>query len=372
MTDKNKSILSSSAFVVYIFLFLGMLFSETNAEEKIKIGVAVPLTGVAAAYGTDIKNALEFANKRIANSEYELIVEDDHCIDKDAVGVAHKLVSVDKVKYVLGFGCSGTVLAAAPVYDSAKVVIIASGTGAPAITFAGDYIFRTKPTLNFAGQLLAEDMAKKFKKVAILSEETAYCLGIADAVTKSAAKLNLEVINETYLSGTDDFRTILLRLKSKGVEGIFLNTQAEPGMVDLYQQFKTLNWNAQVYGTFTPGSAAFLSALGEKADGIIYADMAFNDLMLDENGRKLVSDFEKEYGKIKSAEHFLSLSLISFSTLNEAIQSKKDVKEYLYNTKFNNLVVGGYSFDKNGDVVSDKLNYVLKTVKNGGVVTYSN
>ncbi len=339
------------------------------AEEKIKIGVAVPLSGVGAAYGTDIKNALVFANQRIASSAYELIIEDDQCLDREAVAVAHKLIDLDKVKYALGFGCSGTVLASAPVYEAAKVPVIASGAGAPAITFAGDYIFRTKPSLNIAAELLAKEFASKFKKVAAITEETAYCQGLISAITTSSAKLNVEVLNENYLPGTEDFRTLLLKLRAKGVEAIFLNPQGEPGMITLFKQFRALDWKVPVYGTFSPGSPAFISAFGEQADGIVYADLQFNDAMLNEEGRQLYAEFEKEYGKAKSAEHFGALSLVSFSALHEAIKSGKDVKSYLYEHKFTDLVPG-YSFDSNGDVVSDKVTYVLKTLKHATPVAY--
>ena len=199
-------------------LSCAVLCRNADAEKRIKIGVSVPLSGAGAAYGTDIKNALLYANKHLANSAYDLVIEDDRCTDKDAVTIAHKLVDIDKVDYMLGFGCSGTVLASAPVYEKAKIVVIASGTGAPLITEAGDYIFRTKPTLTIAADVLARDMASKFKKVGILTEETAYCKGLTDAVMKTAATLNLEVLNESYLPNTEDFKTMLLKLKAKGVE----------------------------------------------------------------------------------------------------------------------------------------------------------
>lgn len=350
----------------FLLLIITTIFFsfDSKAEEKIKIGVSVPLSGAAAAYGTDIKNALIFANQRMFNSAYELIIEDDQCVDKEAVSVAHKLVDIDKVKYMLGFGCSGTVLAAAPVYERAKVVSIASGTGAPAITNAGDYIFRTKPSLNLAAVLLASDMAKKFKKVGVITEETAYCQGLTDATVKAAGPQNLELLNENYLSGTEDFRTLLLKLKSKGVEAIFLNPQGEPTMINLYKQFLALDWKIPVYGTFIPGSPAFLDAVGKVGEGIIYADLQFNSKMLNQHGIELYSEFENEYGKAKSGEHFVALSLVSFSALNEAIHSGKDVKQFLYDHKFTDLV-DGYSFDKNGDVVSDKVTYALKVIKDG-------
>lgn len=358
-------------YLQFIFIVL-TLFTPfaIHADQKIKIGISVPLTGAGAAYGNDIKNALIFANQKIANSKYQLVIEDDQCSNKETVTVAHKLVDVEKVKYVLGYGCSGTLLAAAPVYEQAKVTVIASGTGAPAITNAGDYIFRTKPSLTYAADLLAKDMAAKYKRIGVITEETDYCQGLTQAIMGAAGKLGVEILNENYLSGSQDFRSILLKLKSRDIEAIFLNPQGESGMIDLYKQFKELSWNVPVYGTFIPGGATFTSAFGPTADGIIYADVQFNSEMLDSKGRGLYSEFEKEYGKAKAAEHFGALTLVAFSALDEALKSGKDPKEFLYNSKFHDLVQD-YSFDKNGDVVSDKIVYALKTIKDGAPITYS-
>jgi len=358
-----------STLALSILVSANLIPTLAQAEPKIKIGISVPLTGDAAAYGTDIKNALVFANQRLFNSQYELVIEDDQCSDREAVSVAHKLVSVDKVNYMLGFGCSGTVLASAPVYNKAKVLVIASGTGAPAITLAGDYIFRTKPSLLIAANLLAKEMSKKYKKVGIISEETAYCQGLADATAKSVEKLKVEIMRQDFHSSSDDFRTMLLKLKAHGVEAIFLNPQGEPGFINMFKQLRSLGWKAPIYGTFLPGTPSFINEFGNKSDGIIYADLQFNDQMLNKQGIKLFADFEKEYGKVKSAEHYAALSIVAFSALNKAIHSGQDAKNFLYKNTFDELV-DGFSFDENGDVVSDKLTYALKTLKSGAATLY--
>ena len=370
-TPKLKNLIFS-----FLLLFIlqqlsfNFFFNQTaTAQQKIKIGVSVPLTGAGASYGNDIKNALIFANKNLANSEYELVFADDQCSNREAVTVAHRLINVDKVKYMQGFGCSGTVIATAPVYNDAKVIVIASGTGAPAITSAGDYIFRTKPSLTYAADVIVKDMAKKYKKIGIITEETDYCQGLTQAISNTGKNLGIEIINENFLSGNQDFRTTLVKLKSKGVDALFLNPQGESGLVDLYKQLSEIAWEVPLYGTFLPGGETFIKKFGSKADGIIYADVEFNSKMLNSTGQKLYTQFESEYGKAKAAEHFGALTLVAFNTIHNAIKSNQDVKDYLYKTTFNELV-DQYSFDKNGDVLSDKITYVLKTLKEGHPAEY--
>jgi branched-chain amino acid transport system substrate-binding protein len=336
-----------------------------EAEERIKIGVSTALSGNAASYGTDIKNALVFANETLGENRYELLIEDDQCIDREAVSIANKFVHVDKVKYVLGFGCSGAVLAAAPIYERAGVVVIASGTGAPAISQAGDFIFRTKPSLNLAAKVLQESISSQSNSVGIVTEETAYCQGLTDSVLKLAANNRLVATNENYAPQTTDFRTTLLRLKKSGVGAVFLNPQAEPGFSLIFKQLKELNWHVPVYGNFFPGSPSFLNTFGKKGDGVLFTDLAFNDQYLNARGVALIKGFEAKFGKPQSAEHFVTLSILAFQSLHQAVQSGAKVKDYLYQHTFRELVEGGYTFDENGDIRGERLGYVLKVVRDG-------
>jgi branched-chain amino acid transport system substrate-binding protein len=349
--------------LVFIVALNILVSSYSLAETKIKIGVSVPLTGNAASYGNDVKNGLIFANQYLGNSKYELVIEDDQCNNKEAVVVAQKFVSAG-IKYVLGFGCSGSILAAAPVYEANKILVIASGTGAPAITNAGDYIFRTKPSLIIAAEKLATNNAQKYKKVGVITEETAYCTGLTSEFIKASQLKGLEVIGENFLPGTTDFRSILLRLKSKKIESLFLNTQDEVGLATVYKQLLDMNFKISVYGNFHPGSPVFLNEFRVQADGIIFADSPFNADQLNERGLKIYGQYEKDFGPAKSGEHFITLSYLAFSTLDEALNSGLDPKTYLYEHSFQGIV-DGYSFDKNGDIVSDKVTYVLKTIKDG-------
>lgn len=356
-------------FITTLLIVISSFGIKPANAEKLKIGVSVPLTGKAASYGTDVKNGLLFANKYLANNAYELIIEDDQCSDKEAVNVAHKLVSIDHVKYVLGFGCSGTVLASAPIYEKAKVIVIASGTGAPNITNAGDYVFRTKPTLNIAGQKLYQDAAAKFKIFGAITEETAYCQGLTNAFMEAGKFGSLSILNENFLPGTTDFRSILTRLKSKKIEALFINTQGEEDLISIFKLAKSLNLSIPIYATFHPSSIAFLNAFKEKADGVIFADTPFNKDMLNEKGLEIYSQYEKEYGPAKSGEHFVTLSYIAFVTLHEAIKSGEVIKDFLYKNKFNSIS-GEYSFDQNGDIVSDKITYILKIIAHGKPINY--
>lgn len=347
-------------------------WSVAAADEPIRIGVSVPLSGEGAGYGADIKNGLLFAAEKLAPGKYQLIIEDDQCSEKGAVTVAHKLIHIDKVKYVLGFGCSGALLGAAPVYERAKVLVIASATGAPAISHAGDYIFRTIPSLNVAAEKLYRHVGSIGEKVGILSEQTAYCQGLKDAFTARNNTGVLEIITEDYLPETTDFRTQLAKLKTAGVETLFINPQSEAGLVTIVKQLQALNWKPALLSAYYPGSPVYLEAFGKGGDGIVYADLPFSEQMLNASGLRLLQEFVTRYGVAKSGEFNVTLSYLAFAALHQALSSgaaaADEVKDYLYSQKFTGIV-DGYGFDPQGDVVSDKITFVLKQIKDGKPVS---
>ncbi len=344
---------------------LGLFFSTlAHAGPRIKIGVSLPLSGGAAGEGKDLQQILKFANENLANDAYDFVFEDDKCSNKDAVTIAQKFVSIDKVRYVLGYACSGAFLAAAPIFEKAGVVAFGLATGAPEISAAGEHIFRTIPSLEVAGQGLAGHAAKRFKRIAIFSEETAYCQGLADAFERHNTTGTLKVERISYLPDTADFRSFFLKLSSQGNEAIFLNPQDEQGMIRLYRQFLESGWKVPVYAAYYPGFTEFKKIFGEKADGIVFADLPFIDSTLNQKSAPLYEKYIQEHGRPQSSEFYFVTGLAAFDALHAAISSKEDISHFLYSHHFSGMF-GEYRFDANGDVVGDKLSFVLKTLRGG-------
>ena len=74
-----------------------------SAADPVKIGVAVPLTGAAASYGTDTRLGAEAAADRInaaggilGGRKIELVFEDDKGTPQGGVAAVQKLISVNR------------------------------------------------------------------------------------------------------------------------------------------------------------------------------------------------------------------------------------------------------------------------------------
>src|SRR3972149_11200504 len=100
--------------VVALFYFL----QQKNAPEVIKIGVIQPLTGELANFGKTVVNGIQLAvddYKDSVTEKIQLIIEDSKGEPNSSVSAFNKLMSIDKVKFVIGDLTSSSTLAIAPI-----------------------------------------------------------------------------------------------------------------------------------------------------------------------------------------------------------------------------------------------------------------
>lgn len=355
-------------FALVLFILIPLTASSTPGKQaldtgkKIKIGVSTALSGGGATYGMDLRDALLFAVEKLGGDRYELIFEDDKCDGKTAVSVANKFVHVDKVDYVFGYACSSAALAALPILERAKIPVMITCASSPKIADAGDFVFRTFPSDLFAAKRLHDHLLKKHKLVAMISEETDYSQDLKEAFLHASNKSDLEVIEENYLPNTPDFKPILLKLKSKKPEGIFVNAQTEASSATIVDQMKELKWNVPVYNAYWGGSPAFLELAKQNAEGIEFADTPSLDQLLNEDGKKVFEEFQAKYPKPRSIEAIFATTFEGFRALDSAIQSGEDLRAFLYKQDFEGIV-GKYSFDSKGEI--EGLSFMMKKIVNG-------
>lgn len=347
---------------------VGIIFSLSTrclADEAIKVGVSIPLAGEAAEASQDVRNGIEFASDLLAPGKYQFIYEDDKCSGLGATAAAHKFIDVDKVKYVIGHACSGALLAAAPIYESAKVIVIATGTSATSITNAGNYIFRVVPSDADSAQMLYKFVSSRHKHLGIVSEETEYCLGFSKAFEDENKSGKLKLSFETFPPFTRDFKSLLVRLRGKKVDGLFLNPQTEAVLIPLVKEIRDMKWDVPIYAIYYPAAPSFLNAAGSGADGIIYIDFRDPQYVVTGKGLELYHEYLQKYGALKSVPAYFFLAFNNFVALNAAVQKGGDVKKNLYEMEFESPLGMKFRFDKNGDYESDTRLKVFRVIRGG-------
>lgn len=373
--------------VAVVFAGCAQVFDEEAKEEgavtepkgePVTIGVMLPLSGEGAAYGLPGQRVLQIAAKDInaaggiGGRPVNLEFDDGGCDSDPANKAINSLISVKKVKVVIGGFCSSETLAAAPVVEQNKVVLLSPGSSSPKITTAGDFVFRNYPSDSAQGQLFAEYASKKgYKKVGLLVEEQPYTEGIADAFSGSYKALGGESVVEKFAKDASDFRTQITKLQAAGVDLYFVDMQA-PTKADII--VKQL-FEAGVKGPIFLNDVAIGSVeevVKKHAgylEGSIGAEVPYD---------KAHPDLPKLQAAYKAMANGEELPYLSYMTptydslwiIKEAIEKVGEdavkIKDYLYTVKGRKGLAGTLSFDENGDPSKD-YRHVLRVVKNGAV-----
>ncbi|AYQ28604.1 MULTISPECIES: branched-chain amino acid ABC transporter substrate-binding protein [unclassified Polaromonas] len=225
----------SSGYCVKSVLSVLAVVSATSAlaQDKVKIGIAGPLSGPAAHYGKDNERGAQLAIEDLNASQFkiggkavrfELVSEDDQADPKQGTAVAQKLVD-DKVNGVVGHNNSGTTIPAARIYSEAGLPHITPAASNPKLTQLGyKTTFRTIAHDGMIGSALAVYAATKLKlrNVALIDDRTAYGQGLADEFEKTFKSLGGTVVAREFTNDkATDFSPILTTIKGKRAQAIF-------------------------------------------------------------------------------------------------------------------------------------------------------
>ncbi|MDI6601021.1 MAG: ABC transporter substrate-binding protein [Thermoanaerobacteraceae bacterium] len=347
-----------------------------SGEETIKIGFFAPVTGPAAADGESALNSAKLAVETINNAggilgkKIELVDYDDNFKAEQAVSIAQKLTTSDKVVAVVSGSYSNPTRAAAPVYQQAKIPMVSAYAEHPDITKAGDYIFRQSFVGPIQGRAGAEVAVKKLgaKKIAVLQVDNDFGASLVEGFKERVAKLGGEVISvDTFQLGEKEFTPLLTKIKNENPDLIYMVAYAVEGS-QIVRQMKQLNMTVQLLGTEgIDATKEFFGVLGKDVEGLVFTTNLNRD-----DTRKVTQDYIKNYTeKYGFAPDMVGASVYdSFMVLAEAIklsgQATPDaIKDGMYKIHDFDAVTGVItSYNKLGEVIKP---VQVQTVKNGEI-----
>jgi len=268
-----RNILFNTAAIAALSLGLG----TAAAQAQIKIGVAGPLTGSNAAFGTQLKTGGDLAVADINAAGGVLgqkLVEisvDDACDPKQAVTAANTLVS-DGVVMVDGHFCSASSIPASKVYTDNGVLQISPASTNPKYTDEGSaFTFRVCGRDDQQGKVAAEYIAKHFPgaKIAVLDDNSTYGKGIADQVRMNLAKLDVPVAyNTSYTAGDKDYSALISRMKQAGITLVYIGGYyADSGLI--MRESADQGFTPQFFSEDAAVTSALWQVAGPTAEGML-------------------------------------------------------------------------------------------------------
>ena len=335
-------------------------------------GITGPTAKYAAQSGAILAEEEINAFGGIDGRAFKLIYEDGQGNSLKAVNSANKLITQDKVKYIVGGHCSPESVPITSIAEKYKVIMLAAITSTPKLTNAGDFVFRITALSTTGVELLFPFAQKesKEKKYAVLFEETDYAVPLAERFRDLAAESgNPPVFYESYLPNEVDFRSLLLKLKSSQADSLYLSIQSPDAAVVILQQLNDLNIDLKIYGNELAGHAVkFIKGSKKSAEGLVFAEPLF-DLQ-----SPATSDFIKHYNKrfntkelpygIWTAEAYDAVKVMA-AAIQKCGSETEQVKKCLYQTENFSGASGLITINSYGDGVRQ---YALKKVINSEIV----
>jgi branched-chain amino acid transport system substrate-binding protein len=206
----------------------------TNAPDRssIKIGYFGDLSGPTFNFGQSAINGVLLAADEINQDggidgrKIDVVIDDDRGSPERAATLTGKLIEEDKVVAIIAGGTSSNSRAAAPKAQSARIPLISPSSTDPAVTQAGDYIFRACFTDAFQAEVMAKFAVNtlKAKKAAILFDfNSTYSRGLTDYFELSFAKLGGQIVGKlSYTQGDADFKGQLSAIQIAAPDVIYI------------------------------------------------------------------------------------------------------------------------------------------------------
>src|SRR5476649_663444 len=258
---------------------LALVSSGAAAQETVKVGLVLPMTGQQASTGKQIDAAVKLYQAQhgnmVAGKKIEVILKDDTTVPDITKRLATELVTNDKVAFLAGFGVTPSAMSTAPVATQAKVPEIVMAAGTSSITEASPFIARTSFTLAQSSEPMAAWAFKNgIKKVVTLVSD--YGPGI-DAEKSFSDKFKADggtiVENLRIPMRSPDFSPVLQKVADAKPDALFVFVPSGTG-AQFVKQFVERGLDKSDVKLIATGDVTDddqLNGMGEAVVGVINA-----------------------------------------------------------------------------------------------------
>ena len=344
--------------------------AAVQAAGEVKIGLSAPLTGDWAEYGSDFKRAvtmvIDKANREggINGKKLELVIADSRGDAKESVLIAEKFVADPAVIAQIGDFSSSSTMAAAPVYEQAKMVQISPTASHQDWTKKGEYMFRVVATLGYEGPYNARwavnDLKKK--KIATIYINNDWGVDANKYFVGEAKKLGAEIVaEEAFTPGEKDFSAIISKLKRLEPDLVYMPT-FYADFTAIMNQAERAHYKPVVLANSSLFSAKTIELGGKAVEGTMIPVNYFNS-----DPRPAAQTFTKEYKALYGSEpnQFAALAYDAAGVLVAALKavgtdSRAKVRDGLIGLKGYEGATGPISYAEGRDPAKQLVRIMIR------------
>lgn len=362
------------AIVLFCFLAMSTLVTQSwSAEKTLVIGTTLPLSGPAAGWGLGLSRMNDFfaedvngkGGLKIGDDVYKIktVVYDNKGQPSEAAANATKLVSQDKIHYLIGGVIAATGMAVLPITQPAKVVTTSLWWGKDIIGPDKPYSFRQTVSQEEITPAMYSWIAKNnpnIKKVAQINPNDTSGWDTAAAIREAAKKNGMEIVaEELFERGTKDMYPFLTRILAAKPDLIDVAVSAPGDGSVIVKQLYELGYKGARAWTCGTNPVQIVKLCGdEAAEGLLFAyGQDLNGPKSTPETRALAQRYFEKFKEPLAPHHVTSYAMLEIftkamekaGTIDTEKVSQEVEKTHKFDTSFGPVVLLGkqkYGIDR--------------------------
>ncbi|EPE6656398.1 ABC transporter substrate-binding protein [Campylobacter coli] len=355
-------------------VFSALALANCLYAKTISLGVVLPLTGPVAAYGQDVFNGIELANKLNAKldngDEVKLIVIDTKGDKLETTSAVNRLIAQDKVIGIIGEATTPNTIQAISIVEDKKIPLIAPVASGDKLLEGKKYASRVCFSDSFQGDKFASYVTKELNlknAVVIIDQSNVYSLGLAKAFEKSLKENGGKVIKKLAISSGDkDFRAVVSQLKSLNPDFVYMPIY-HPEAALIARQAKQIGFDKLLAAGDGVNNQTFIDLGSTAVNGVVFTDSFDSSNPSTARGKTFINEYEKIKGNA-NLPAFSAMGADAYYVMLNAMNACQNtltsecINEKIHQTSNYEGVGGIISIDASGNAIRP---VVIKEIQDG-------
>jgi branched-chain amino acid transport system substrate-binding protein len=257
---------------------LAAMTSGVVAQDTIKIGLILPMTGPFTSTGKQISAAAQLYMQQkgatIAGKKVELILKDDGGVADTTKRIAQELIVNDNVTAIAGFGLTPLAMATAPLATQGKTPMVVMSAATSVITERSPFIVRTSQVVPQIASPFGTWVAQQgMKKVVTIVTDYAPGHDVESSFSASFKAAGGQVENMRVPLQNPDFSPFLQRVTDMKPDALLVFVPSGVG-AQFMKQFVERGMDKsgiRLIGTGDVTDDDILNGMGDAALGVVTA-----------------------------------------------------------------------------------------------------
>lgn len=346
-----------------------------GCSRPLLVGVVLPETGTAAAYGSSIKTGVKLAFDEAAAAgkmPKGMTVE-----YRDSGSDPAKAASLAEAFYdqgalvVIGGVTTAEARAMIPIADRKERILISPSASAPDLAKRSVYFFRMYPSDELEGVKAADLLAvtRGVDKVLIVQQDNDYTRGLLPVFMGELKHRNAEIVGIVNMSDSDWSQQLRDLIMAKQPGGVYVCGYGDADL-DALKVLREVNYQGTICTTSAINTATFLQKAGSLAEGVFFPLASLDTDSTKEPVRSFVRKYHDAYQLVPDiyAAHGYDAALATLYALESLrTRSGREVQLKLKGLAERQGVTGPLAFDDYGNIKHYPRNH---WIRNGKVEDY--